>query len=222
VRCKYRTNKGKQHVQQFVYRIPLRFGARPHSFDLPWSRPRSRPRFWAPTTTGARERAGQVSPPRFPSSPPLSTLTHRTCERGTTQDDAGTSPPLLSCPTSSTRTTGGHTGRFPPPPPPYTPAPTYAQTGTQTQDDAGRCGDKPPPPPFAPASSTRRQGAVKEGLPPSRPHSRARENAQGTPHPFFSLLPPLTLSTLTRTPCARAGVRSTPAIATATTPRPLW
>jgi hypothetical protein len=136
--------------------IPFpRLGAHPRSFDpllsRPRLRPRSRPGFWPSTATGARERAGQVSP-RFPSPPPL--RSHAGYANAGRQDDAGTGPPLVA-PNLVHAHTGEHAGGFAPSPF-LRHAPTCALTGTQTQDDAGRFGDKPPP--FAPASSARRRG----------------------------------------------------------------
>jgi hypothetical protein len=192
--------------------FPSPLGAHPRSFDPPWSRPRLRPRS-LPTATGAREGAGQVSP-RFPFLPPLSTLTHRICERRTTRGQAT----LLSRPTSSTRRRGGMQEGFPPPPS-YTPAPTYAQTGTQMQDDAGRFVDKPPLLSHPPRPCA--DGGCEGGFTPSPllTPTHAQGSAQGREvrPTLFSPSRPRSHSLRTRTPCAHVGETPTPATAS---PRP--
>ncbi|KAN0140685.1 hypothetical protein V8E53_001512, partial [Lactarius tabidus] len=165
--------------------FPSRFGVHPRSFDPPWSRPTIhvlRPQFWAPTTTGTRERAGWVSLPHFPSTA-LSTLTHRTCERGTTQ--AGTRPPSCRAQLRPHAHRGTCRRVFPlpllTPPPPL--ACKRARKRRTTRGDSGTG----PPSPFY-------------------PHSHARESAQG-PLCKCRVLPP---SPLARAGVSKgAGVPST-------------
>jgi hypothetical protein len=154
--CKYGTNKGKQRVHCSFIPFPSRFGARPHSFDPPGRAPVRALSFGPPPP---RERGKEQD--RYA---PLVSPLHRPCLRshtghanaGRRRTTRGQAPPP-AVPNLVHAHTGGHAGGFAPSPS-YNPGPTYAQAGTQTQDDAGRCGDKPPPPPFAPASSKRRQG----------------------------------------------------------------
>ncbi|KAN0132729.1 hypothetical protein V8E53_009400 [Lactarius tabidus] len=115
----------------------------------------------------------------------------RACERGTTQDDAGTSPPSCRAQPRPRAHRGAYSGVCPPSLPLPTPPPPLTRKRHANAGRRGAMRGQAPPPPFAPASSTRRQGAVK-GLPPSHPHSRARESAQGHPArvPGYRQLPP--------------------------------
>jgi hypothetical protein len=105
--------------------------------------------------------------------------------------------PLLSCPTSPTCTQGGMQEGFPLPllTPPLPLTCKWAHKRRTMRSDKPPVLSRPPR-----LRSDRGCSPPSPSYTPTPSHTQG--NAQGTPHPFSSLLPPLTLSTLTRTPCA--------------------
>jgi hypothetical protein len=177
-------------------RVPILLAPPPHS--RPPVRAGSRPQLWAPIATGAQGRAGKVSPPCSPLPPPFSRADRTAASTGRRGDKP---PSFRTHPahSSSTRKRGA-CRRVCPLPPFLHPRPhTDARTG---HANAGRRGTTRGQAPSRTRANPRANGGTCRRiypLPPCAPTPiNARGDVQGTPHPLFSLPPPLTRETPTR------------------------